>query len=274
MKKTGLKRIFLTALSALMVTSLLGCNSQSAASSGAPSSSASSEASAVSSSPEKKPITVAVLNTAPPLMYKENGELTGFEIDLIKAIAKEKNLEITWKEMKFDAMIPALQANQIDMAAAGFFIKEEREKIIDFSDSYLKEGNVLAAPKDSPIKSFDDLKGKTIVAKKGAASESAAKTLVEKYGAKLTLLEDEPSMFLEVANKNADALVNDSLVIEYKNNQDGDKASLKIIDSIDSFNVALALPKGSELTKEINDGLSKLKQSGEFDKIYGSYLSD
>lgn len=60
-------------------------------------------------------VSVGALNNYPPLIFKQDGKLTGFEYDLLQAVAKEENLELEFKEMKFDGFIPGLQSNQVDI---------------------------------------------------------------------------------------------------------------------------------------------------------------
>ena len=108
-------------------------------------------------------VSVAALNNYPPLIFKQDGKLTGFEYDLLQAIAEEENLELEFKEMKFDGFIPGLQSNQVDIASS-LLIREERKEVVDFSDIFLNSGLVLAVANNSSIQSFEDLKGKTIVA--------------------------------------------------------------------------------------------------------------
>ena len=220
-----------------------------------------------------KDITVGILTTGAPFTYKEGNDYKGFEVDLINAIAKQENLAVHWSDLKFEAMIPALQADQIDLAAASFFVREERKKVVDFSDSYFKEGNVLAVPVNSPIKSLQDLKNKVIVAKKGAAGMASAEKIAAQYGATIRGLDDEPNMYLEVKTGNADGVVHDSAILGYKIKLDGANPSLRLVgDVIDTADIALAFPKGSKLTAVFNAGIAKLRASGELDRLNDAYF--
>lgn len=214
---------------------------------------------------------VATLNGAAPIAYEEDGELTGFEIDLVNAIAEEMGVTVNYNIMSFDAMIPALQADQVDMAIAGFFVTDERKKVIDFSESDFSEGNALAVPVDSDIASFDDLDGKVLIAKTGGASETAANELAEKYNATVSVYEDDSSMYMALSTGNGDALVYDSVSIAYYISQE-EEATLKIVDMVDTSDCAIALQKDSELTPVVNKAIENLKENGTFDEIYSKYL--
>ncbi|SIO72367.1 amino acid ABC transporter substrate-binding protein, PAAT family [Burkholderia sp. GAS332] len=220
------------------------------------------------------PVTVAILTTAPPFEYKDGAELKGFEVDLLQAIAAKEDLKLQYVEMKFEGMIPALQSHQVDVAAAGFFTTNARKAVLDFSSPHYRQGNVLATSISSPIRSFTDLKGATILAKKGAASVPVADKLAVQYGAHVKVLNDEPSMYMDVATGQSQALVNDSAVIAYKIKIDGAHASLRQVGAVlEEQDVAFAFPKGSALTKKFNEGLQKIKQNGEYKTIYSRYFA-
>lgn len=226
----------------------------------------SSSASAATSSPAKKNITVGIISSAPPFSYKVNGKFSGYDVQLWNDIAKLENWKITYKYLKFDSMIPALQSHTID-AATDFFVTAERKKVIDFSDPYYSDGNGLVVLKSSGITSLSQLKGKTIVAKQGAASQLAADKLVAPYGLTVQLLTDEPSMFLALENGTVDGLVDDVPVIAYKVATSSGDAPLKLVKQLDHQPVADAFPKGSKLVAGFNSALKKLKKDGTLAKL-------
>src|SRR3546814_4579926 len=83
------------------------------------------------------------------------------------AIAKEIGVTYTLQPMDFNGIIPALQTKQVDVALAGITIKDERKKVIDFSDGYYDSGFLLMVPTDSAIKGAEDLKAKILAVKHG-----------------------------------------------------------------------------------------------------------
>src|SRR3546814_10990297 len=91
------------------------------------------------------------------------------------AIAKEIGVTYTLQPMDFNGIIPALQTKQVDVALAGITIKDERKKVIDFSDGYYDSGFLLMVPVDSAIKGAEDLKGKTLAVKTGTSATDYAK---------------------------------------------------------------------------------------------------
>ena len=102
-----------------------------------------------------------------PYEYKDpqTNEIVGFDIDLIKAIAKATGNEAKIQNMQFAGIIPALQSNMIDVAAAGMTITPERQKQVTFSDPYYDVGGLIMAVHAKNVdkyKHMNDLEGKRV----------------------------------------------------------------------------------------------------------------
>ncbi|EMR06275.1 Glutamine-binding periplasmic protein precursor [Bhargavaea cecembensis DSE10] len=221
--------------------------------------------------------TVGIDTTYPPFEFEDsNGNYKGIDVDLIKAIAENQGFEVKLEPMDFGGIIPALQAGQLDVAIAGMSITDERKEIVDFSEPYFEAGLTLVAQKDnSEIEALEDLEGKTVVVKSGTTGAQFAQDNQDEYGYEITVLEDSPSMFQEVSNGNADVLIEDYPVIAYaiaESNLD-----LKIVgDRLNGDNYGIAVLKGenADLLDKINAGLEELKDSGEYDEILNTYISE
>lgn len=222
---------------------------------------------------QKKTITVATAPDGPPFGYKENGKLTGFDTELINALAKKEHVTVQWKEMKFNGIIPALQANQVDAAVAAITIRDDRKKVVNFTDPYFDSGLVLVTKNDSSIKSVNDLKGKTIVAKQGSSGLAKANELAAKYGAKVKILEDEATLYMDVQKGGSDALINDFPFVAGKI-KSGTAADLHIIgEKLTGEQYGIAVSKDEkELLANFNKDLKEMKDSGEFQKLYDKYF--
>lgn len=134
--------------------------------------------------------------------------------------------------------------------------------------------SVVTNKDNSSINSVNDLNGKSASIKKGTAGAKYAEDNEAKYGLKLNYFEDSPSMFQAIENGNADFLMEDYPVIAYKIKVDPN-AKLKIVgDKLDTVNYGFAVKKGQngDLLKKFNEGLKKLKESGQYDKIVGQYI--
>ncbi|MGR8013084.1 transporter substrate-binding domain-containing protein [Bacillus sp. RM3] len=211
--------------------------------------------------------------TYPPFEFEKGGKTVGIDVDLINAIAKDQDFKVKLEAMDFSGIIPAMQAGQLDVGMGGMSITDERKKKVDFSDPYFDAGLTVVVKKDSSIKSIDDLKGKKLVVKNGTTGAKFATDNADKYGYEVVQFNDSPSMFQEVSNGNADALIEDYPVITYAIAQQDLK--LKTVgDRLngDQYGISVMKGKNQDLLKKINKGLENLKKNGEYDKIIEKYL--
>jgi len=219
---------------------------------------------------------VGIDTTYPPFEYEEDGEYKGIDVDLIRAIAENQGFEIELNPMDFGGIIPAVQAGQLDVAIAGMSITDERKEVVDFSDPYFEAGLTLVTSADtSDISGLEDLEGKTVVVKTGTTGAQFAQDNQAEYGYEITTLEDSPSMFQEVSNGSADVLIEDYPVIAYAIAQSN--LDLQIVgERLNGDNYGIAVLKGenADLLEKINTGLQELRDSGEYDEIISTYISE
>jgi len=211
-----------------------------------------------------------------PFSFEESGKYKGIDVEVLEAIAKEEKFEYELKPMDFDGIIPGITAGQIDGAIAGMSITDKRKEVLDFSDGYFVSGLSLVVNKDNTeINGENDLKGKSASIKKGTAGTKFAEDNESKYGLKLNYFDDSPSMFQAVENKNCDFLLEDYPVIAYKVKVDPN-SKLKIAgEKLTNVDYGFAVKKGenADLLKKFNEGLKKLKENGEYDKIVNQYIA-
>lgn len=229
-----------------------------------------------SGSEEGKVYKVGIDTTYPPFEFEEGGEYKGIDIDIINAIAENQGIEIELSPMDFGGIIPAMQADQLDIAIAGMSITDDRKKVVDFSEPYFDAGLTLVIKDDNvEITSLDDLKGKKLAAKKGTTGAKFAQENAEKYGFEVVQFNDSPAMFQEVANGNADALIEDYPVIAYAIAQN-DLGLKTVGDRLngDKYGIAVLKGKNEDILKKINKGLAELKEDGTYDEIIKTYLGE
>ena len=222
----------------------------------------------------QKVLKVATEPTFAPFEFQKEGskDFDGFDMDLIRAIGQKMNAKVEIQNMGFDALIPALNAGNIDIAIAGMSITPERQKAIDFSEPYYKSGLVVVVNKDNTTtKSVADLKGKKIAVQIGTTGADKAGKV---EGAKVTAFNTNAEVFLELKNKGADAVIIDSPVAAYYLVQGG-KDSAKIVgDVMEAESYGIAFKKGSKLTAEANKALADLHKSGDYDKLYQKWFGN
>ncbi|ASW02449.1 transporter substrate-binding domain-containing protein [Paraburkholderia aromaticivorans] len=115
-------------------------------------------------------LNVATDATFPPMEYTENGARTGFDVDLMNALAKAMGKRVQWTDIDFKGLIPGLIAHRFDAAISGIYITDERAKVVDFTDSYYAGGLAVLVKSDSPIKTVADLNGKKVSVQVGTKS--------------------------------------------------------------------------------------------------------
>ncbi|OIK11287.1 ABC transporter substrate-binding protein [Bacillus sp. MUM 116] len=200
------------------------------------------------------------------------GNPQGFDIDLANMIAKELGYKLEIRDMKFDGLIGALQANRADMVLAGMSATEKRKKNVDFSTEYNRSGEMFITLKGANIKSVDDLKGKTVGVQLGTIQEEGAKKLQEKVQFDVKPLDNSTTLIQELLSKRIQvAYMDKSVATGYikKQNLDGfdDPTS-------SSPGMAVAFPKGSKLVGDVNKVLKKLEDNGELQKLKDKWLKD
>ncbi|MGE4368378.1 MAG: glutamine ABC transporter substrate-binding protein GlnH [Burkholderiaceae bacterium] len=221
---------------------------------------------------QDKQLIVATDTAFVPFEFKgKDGKYTGFDIELWEAIAKEAGFKYTLRPMDFNGIIPGLQTGNIDAALAGITIRDDRKKVIDFSDPYYESGlAVLVASNNTGIKTANDLSGKMVAVKIGTATVDYLKENVP--NAKLKLFPNIDNAFLELATGRVDAVVHDTPNLQYFAQTAG-KGRVKVVGSLKSGDFyGIGFPKGSELVPVVNAALKKLKDNGQYDTLYTKWF--
>src|SRR6056297_3513256 len=85
----------------------------------------------------------------PPFEYVEDGEIVGFDIDLVKEIAELQGFEVEFRDISFDSLIPGLASGSLDIVAAGMTITEDRKEVVAFSDPYYSANQSVLVHEES-----------------------------------------------------------------------------------------------------------------------------
>ena len=209
----------------------------------------------------------------------DDGNITGFDYDLLEAIAQEENVKLVWKDMPFDSLMGSMEAGDVQVIAAGIGPTEDRKKSVDFSDVYYTGTQCIVSRKDNPIKDFEEMSGKTVAVLEGAQSDMIASGETTDYGevkdAKVKRFKNASSAVMELKNGGADAVINDSPVLKYYLQQGG-SADAKVVGAVmNSEDYGIAVKKGNDkLAAEINKALAEMKQNGEYDKLYKTWFGE
>jgi polar amino acid transport system substrate-binding protein len=198
---------------------------------------------------------------------------TGFDIDIVDAIAKKLGLTLTVKVTNFDALQSgtALEAGSCDMAASAMTITDERKKNLDFADPNYDSLQSLLVKTDSGITNLAGTAGKTIGVQKGTTGKDYATKNAPK-DAKLVDFADDGKMWVAIQAGQVDALLQDQPV-----NYEHEKAdpAYKIVETYNTneqYGFAFAKGKKPELLAAVNEQLKAMRADGSYDTIYKKYF--
>ena len=210
--------------------------------------------------------------TFPPMEFVDNGKRTGFDIELMEAIAKNMGKQIEWIDIDFKGLIHGLIYKRFDMAVSAIYITDERKKVVDFTDPYYA-GGLVAMVKDNnaAIKKLTDLDGKKVSVQVGTKSVSY---LAEKFPkVQRVEVEKNQEMFSLVDIGRADAAVTGKpAAFQYVRTRGG----LRVLDEqLTTEEYGMALRKDTpELTKAVNASIAKLKADGTYAAIVKKWFSN
>lgn len=277
MKKIN-RRSFLAAAgltaAALALTACGGSASSTAsstASSAASSEAASTSAAAELTTVEAGKLTMATNAAFPPYeMTTDAGEFEGIDIDTAKAIAEKLGLELQIDDMDFDAALLAVQQGKSDMVMAGVTVTDERQNVMDFTDSYATGIQSIIVKEDSDIASVDDLAGKKIGTQRGTTGYLYCS---DDFGDENVVAYDDGLTAVQMLNNGqVDCVVIDNAPAkEFIAANPG----LKLLDTAyveESY--AIGIGKGNtELKDAINTALEELKADGTLQAIVDKYIT-
>ncbi len=207
--------------------------------------------------------------TFPPMEFTRDGKRTGFDIELVEALAKSMGKKVEWIDIDFKGLIPALQAGRADIAVSAIYITDERKKVVDFTDPYYAGGLVVVTKKDGPIKSLKDLDGKRASVQVGTKSVNYLK---EHYPAVQRVeVEKNQEMFNLVQIGRSDAAVTGKPAAKLFAQSTKDLVVLD--DQVTTEEYGIAVPKSKpELTRDLNEALKKLKADGSYQAIVNKWF--
>ena len=214
---------------------------------------------------------VATDATFPPMEFVENGKKTGFDVELVEAVAAKMGKKVEWVDIDFKGLVPGLVAKRYDMAVSAIYITDERKKVVDFTQPYYAGGLVAMVKEGSPIAKLTDLDGKKVSVQVGTKSVG----YMTEHFPKVQRVEVEKNqeMFNLVDIGRADAAVTGKpAAFQYVRTRPG----LRVLDEqLTTEEYGMALRKDTpELTKAVNGAITKLKADGTYAAIVKKWFSN
>ncbi|MDZ5077698.1 MULTISPECIES: amino acid ABC transporter substrate-binding protein [Nesterenkonia] len=221
---------------------------------------------------EEGTLTVGTEGTYRPFSYHEggSGDLTGYDVDIVTAVAEKLGVEVQFEETQWDAMFAGLESARFDVVANQVSVTEDRQESYLFSEPYTVSNGVIVTLADNEeITSFEDLEGKTtaqsltsnwydLAVEAGADVEG-----VEGWAQSVTLLEQG----------RVDATINDKLTyLDYQATEDNENIAIAAETDDQSF-AALTFRQGSEsLVEAVDEALAELAEDGTLTEISEEYF--
>lgn len=221
------------------------------------------------------PILVGVASFSPPFASEApNGQIVGFDVELLKTVARTAGLSIHYEAVPFRELIPGVATNLYDAAIGCIFVTESRKALVDFSTAYFTTGTVLAfAENNAPIYALSDLT--TDVAVSVSAGSTAAELVREETGAEMLSARSQQQALEWAAEGVADVALVDEMAVATFAQSDLD-ANLVVASGLVTMNqCAIAVNKSNpQLLLELNTALIRLQNSGKYQTIYNRWFGD
>lgn len=228
--------------------------------------------------PAPAPAKVYVVGTdaayAPFESQNEKGEIVGFDIDVVKAVAAKAGIEVKFVNTPWEGIFNTLAQGDRDLLVSAITITDERKQTMDFSAPYFDAKQLIAVKETSKIKTLADLKKLKVGVQTGTTGDEVVTKLIGKNSANIKRFESTPLALKELEAGGVDAVVADNgVVIHYVANNAGSKFRTVDDTSFTPEQYGIAVKKGNaELLEKINTALAAVKADGTYDKIYASYF--
>lgn len=226
---------------------------------------------------EEKPrhYMVGIDGQYPPFSYVDSsGNATGFDVDSMRWIAEKKGLDVEFKAIAWDGIIPALQAKKIDLIYAGMTITDERKEKVNFSNPYWTVNQDVVAMKGSNISLEDVLSGSAIIGTQRGCTAAMwiEENLIGKGmmpQANLKLYDNTPLAVNDLESGRIDAVMYDDLslkdMIEGKNIE-----KIGSVETKEEFGIAVR-KEDTALLDTLNEGLADLMKDPYWQELIAKH---
>ncbi|MGZ4722422.1 ABC transporter substrate-binding protein [Oryzihumus sp.] len=210
---------------------------------------------------------VGTLTDAPPNVYLKDGKFTGFDNDLLVAVAAKLHLKVEFVGTDFSALLAQVKSSKFDLGSSSITITEARKKTVDFTNGYDFGYFGLDVPQGSPIRSFDQLKGKRVAVVQGTVQDDYA----SKNGLDPVRVPDYNSALNQLKAGTAQAWIAPAEIGEKTAKDSGGKVVLaqkQLSPAPTAFAIAHGNPK---LLAALNKALDEVIADGTWSRLQAQY---
>lgn len=230
----------------------------------------------------EKSITIGFDNTFVPMGFEnDNGENTGFDIDLANAVFDSYGITVKWQPISWEMKENELNSGNIDLIWNGYTMSDERAKKVLFTNPYMANEQVLVTKADAKIASLSDMKDKLLGAQAGSSGylsfldePALLKDFVKNNDA--TLYDNFTQAFLDLENGRIDALLVDHVYANYYLTQKKQLDNYKLISTgLESGDFGVGARQSDKtLVKKINEAFTKLYKEGKYQEISKKWFGE
>lgn len=206
----------------------------------------------------------------PPMGYRdENNEIVGFDIDVAREVCTRLGVKLICQPIDWNSKEQELATKQIDCIWNGFTVTDERRQSMTFSDSYVKNAQVVIVKDASTYKTLSDLAGKKIGLQAGSSAAEAVDDTPEfkKSIKSIVEFEDNLTALMDLEIGGCDAVVMDLLVANFAIQQSG-KAFRILDESLAAEEYAIGFRLGEvALADAVNAKMAEMAADGSLAKI-------
>lgn len=208
-----------------------------------------------------------------PFEFEVDGEYTGFDVEVMQAVADELGLEMEFVATGFTAITSgsAMAANQCDIAASAITITDEREEAVDFADPYFDADQSLLVKNDSGFASLDDLVGSNLGVQSGTTGEKYAQDNAPE-GVEIISYENGGELFVALEAGAIVGVLQDLPVNVDRANQDDTVSVVATYTTGEQYGFAVQEEGKEALLSAVNDALGTIRDNGTYDAIYDKWF--
>lgn len=219
-------------------------------------------------------LTVCTDAPYPPFEFEEDGEFTGFDMDLLREIAEHEGLELAVKVVPFDGIWLLPAAGECDLVGSAMTITEERAAQALFSDPYFDADQSLLVRAEDADKfpDLESLAGERIGVQTGTTGEQYAMENTPE-GATIVSFDEPASMFLALESGDVAALLQDLPVNGYRQVQDPTMVVTQTFPTGEQYGFGASLDNDA-LIAAVNEQLEHLRDDGTYDEIFAKWFGE
>ena len=214
-------------------------------------------------------VRVAVCDSLEPMCYVgKDGELKGFDVEMILMIAKRLDVHVKFSGMVFSAVMASVESGKADIGAGSIIVTDERRKAVNFVEYYPAAFQLVVRAKQAKYTSLDDFKYKRIAAVTGVIQGPLAEKAIPT--AQVSYYNTHADMLAAMRQGKEDAMVDPDIIIRYMMIDNEDLTYLKEEPLAEPFDTGAIFPKtaeGDALRKEFNAFIKQIQSDGTMDEL-------